>query len=43
MKVSLLVITLNEETNLERCLNSAKDLVDEIVVIDSGWLGKMCQ
>ena len=36
MKVSLLVITLNEETNLERCLDSAKDLVDEIVVIDSG-------
>ena len=36
MKVSLLVITLNEETNLGRCLDSAKDIVDEIVVIDSG-------
>lgn len=36
MKVSLLVITLNEETNLGRCLDSAKDLVDEIVIIDSG-------
>ena len=36
MKVSLCVITLNEEENLERCLESAADLVDEIVILDSG-------
>ncbi|MEM9281925.1 MAG: glycosyltransferase family 2 protein [Verrucomicrobiota bacterium] len=36
MKISLCVITRNEEENLPRCLASAKDLVDEIVVLDSG-------
>jgi len=36
MKISFCLITLNEEENLPRCLNSLKDLADEIVVIDSG-------
>jgi glycosyltransferase involved in cell wall biosynthesis len=36
LPLSLAVITLNEEKNLPRCLESAKDLVSEIVVIDSG-------
>ena len=33
--ISLVVITYNEETNIERCLSSAADLVDEILVVDS--------
>ena len=36
MEISLCVITLNEEENLDRCLESASSLVDEIVVLDSG-------
>ena len=35
-KLSLYVITLNEEGRLPLVLESAKDLVDEIVVVDSG-------
>lgn len=33
--VSAVVITFNEEKNIDRCLLSLKDLVDEIVVVDS--------
>jgi len=36
MGLSLVVITLNEERNLDRCLSSVAGLVDEIVVVDSG-------
>ena len=36
MKISFCLITLNEEDNLTRCLNSFKDLADEIVIVDSG-------
>jgi glycosyltransferase involved in cell wall biosynthesis len=35
-KLSLYIITLNEERRLGAVLESAKDLVDEIVVVDSG-------
>lgn len=35
MKISATIITFNEERNIERCLESLKGLVDEIVVIDS--------
>ena len=34
-KISAVIITYNEEKNIERCLLSVKDLVDEIVVVDS--------
>ncbi|MGD9063416.1 MAG: glycosyltransferase family 2 protein [Desulfobacterales bacterium] len=33
--ISALVITYNEENNIERCLNSLDGIADEIVVIDS--------
>jgi (heptosyl)LPS beta-1,4-glucosyltransferase len=33
--ISAVIITLNEEANIARCLNSLKDVVDEIVVLDS--------
>lgn len=35
-KISASIITLNEEKNLKDCLESLKDLVDEIVLVDSG-------
>jgi glycosyltransferase involved in cell wall biosynthesis len=35
-KLSAVIITLNEEKNIRRCLTSVKDIVDEIVVVDSG-------
>ncbi len=35
MKLSVVVITLNEERNIARCLDSVKDLADEIFVVDS--------
>ena len=38
-KVSLVIITLNEELNIERCLKSAS-WVDDIVVVDSGSIDK---
>jgi glycosyltransferase involved in cell wall biosynthesis len=34
--LSVAIITLNEEGNLPRCLESVRELADEIVVIDSG-------
>jgi glycosyltransferase involved in cell wall biosynthesis len=36
VKISATIITLNEEDNLVRCLNSLKDVVDEIILVDSG-------
>lgn len=34
-KISLVIITFNEERNIEQCLLSAIDIVDDIVVVDS--------
>lgn len=34
-KLSVVVITFNEEANIGRCLASVQDLADEIVVVDS--------
>lgn len=33
--ISVVIITFNEETNIERCLQSVLDIADEIVVLDS--------
>lgn len=35
-KLSLVVITFNEERNIRRCLESVAGLADEIVIVDSG-------
>jgi len=35
IRLSIVVITFNEERNLARCLDSVKDIADEIVVVDS--------
>ena len=34
--ISLCMIVKDEAANLPRCLSSVKDLVDEIVVVDTG-------
>jgi UDP-glucose:(heptosyl)LPS alpha-1,3-glucosyltransferase len=36
MKLSFCLITLNEEANLRRCLQSCAGLADEFVIVDSG-------
>lgn len=36
MTLSVAIITLNEEKNLGRTLNSVKDFADEIIIVDSG-------
>jgi tetratricopeptide (TPR) repeat protein/2-polyprenyl-3-methyl-5-hydroxy-6-metoxy-1,4-benzoquinol methylase len=36
MRVSLCMIAKNEELNLPKCLGSVADLVDEIIVVDTG-------
>src|SRR6516225_8076489 len=33
--VSIVIITFNEEKNIRRCLESVKEIADEIVVVDS--------
>jgi glycosyltransferase involved in cell wall biosynthesis len=35
IRISAVIITLNEEKNIGRCLHSLQDLVDDIVVVDS--------
>ena len=35
VKLSVVVITFNEEKNIGRCLESVKDVADEVVVVDS--------
>ncbi len=35
IKLSVVIITFNEEKNIERCLVSVKEIADEIVVLDS--------
>ncbi len=36
MKISACIATFNEENNIERCLSSIKNLVDEIIIVDGG-------
>lgn len=36
ISISLCMIVKNEEENLSRCLDSVSDLVDEIVIVDTG-------
>ena len=35
IKLSVVIITLNEEKNIKRCLDSIKNVADEILVVDS--------
>src|SRR3989344_3396846 len=38
--ISLCMITKNEERYLEQCLNSVKDIIDEIIIVDTGSTDK---
>lgn len=40
MKLSVTIITFNEEDNIKRCLDSIKEVANEIIVIDSGSTDK---
>ncbi|MGE5384162.1 MAG: glycosyltransferase family 2 protein [Omnitrophica WOR_2 bacterium] len=35
-KLSVVIITLNEEKNIERCLRSIEGLSDDVIIVDSG-------
>jgi len=35
IKLSVVIVAFNEEKDIERCLNSAQDVADEILVVDS--------
>jgi len=35
VKISGAIITFNEEKNIKRCIDSLKEVCDEIVVVDS--------
>src|ERR1700748_1157315 len=35
VKISVVIITFNEEKNIGRCLNSVRNIADEIIVADS--------
>jgi glycosyltransferase involved in cell wall biosynthesis len=35
IKLSVIIITFNEEVNIERCLRSVKNIADEVIVVDS--------
>ena len=37
------MIVKNEEKHLSRCLSSVKDVVDEIVIVDTGSTDKTTQ
>ena len=44
--ISLCMIVKNEEKVLGRCLDSAKDITDEIIIVDTGsdrWDKRNCQ
>lgn len=45
-KLSVVIITFNEERNIARCLESVRDIADDIVVVDSfstDATGKICK
>ena len=35
IQLSTVIITFNEETNIERCINSVIGVSDEVLVVDS--------
>lgn len=42
-KISVLIITLNEERNIERCITSVQSFADEIVLVDSLSTDRTCE
>lgn len=41
--ISVVIITLNEENNIGRCIDSVKEIADEILVVDSLSNDKTCE
>lgn len=42
-RISAVIITLNEERNIARCLTSLQDVADEIIIVDSGSTDQTAQ
>lgn len=42
VKLSVVIITYNEERNIERCIRSVSDIADDIVVVDSFSQDRTC-
>ncbi len=40
MKINLVMIVKNEERSLERCLRTVDNLVDEVILVDTGSTDK---
>ena len=40
MKIAAIILTLDEELHIQRCINSISDCVDEVFVVDSGSVDK---
>jgi glycosyltransferase involved in cell wall biosynthesis len=46
IRISAVIITLNEERNIGRCIDSLRDVADEVIVVDSfstDKTGEICQ
>ncbi|MEI6713229.1 MAG: glycosyltransferase family 2 protein [Verrucomicrobiota bacterium] len=43
MKITFGIITLNEESNLQRCLESIREVADEILIVDSQSTDGTCE
>ena len=43
IKLSVVIITLNEENNIRRCLDSVREIADELVVVDSHSTDRTCE
>ncbi len=41
--LSVVIITFNEEKNIARCIDSVKEIADEIIVVDSFSTDKTCE
>jgi glycosyltransferase involved in cell wall biosynthesis len=41
--LSIAIITLNEEKNIKKCIESVKDISDDIVVVDSFSSDRTCE
>lgn len=40
--ISVVIITFNEELNIERCINSVKEIADDIIIVDSFSTDRTC-
>ena len=43
MDVTVIILTKNEELNIENCIRSAENFAQRVVVVDSGSTDKTCE